>query len=205
MANPEMFKTITEKNNTAANTAWYLGHIWQADPQSYVLDDDAVSGVYIGKVKGGSVLGKITASGKVVPCAHVLATNATTSATVNVAYTGAFRVGQTVTLEQASGTPIDASAVILSMVADTSITLDASNAFVVGDVIRALDGSSTAIAISWLDANTWSGRSDESGVPIHGPTTSIRGIHSGRAKSSLVIGMNTVTQAELTTLGFRFE
>ena len=205
MANPDMFKTITEKNNTAANTAWYLGHIWQADPQSYVLDDDAVSGVYIGKVKGGTVLGQVTATKKVVPCGHVLTTDANTSATVLVAYTGAFRVGDTVTLEEDDGTPIDASAVIIAIVADTSIELDASNTWVVGDVIRKLDGSSTAMAISWLDANTWSGQSDESGVPIHGPTSAIRGIHSGRAKSSLVIGMNTVTQAELTTLGFRFE
>jgi hypothetical protein len=117
------------------------------------------------KVKAGTVLGKITATGLYAPVKK--STTATTQSTGDSTVTAAtgeasfFQVGDVISIGSITGKTITAINTTTNVITISS-TLGASVA--TGDVIKTADGLGTAVAVLFNSVNLKDGNSSEAGV-----------------------------------------
>lgn len=142
--------------NSATARAPFRGLI-KADGQKSVVvakDNGAMNPAYFGAIRGGTVMGKITASGKYRPCAKQLVNGAYgPGVIVPMQSVDGFKIGDVVTVfdESVPGTPHATGRAIVDINPSASpptITLAAGNVTVAaGDYIFVEDGSATARGI----------------------------------------------------------
>lgn len=114
-----------------------------------------------GALQPGTVLGKVTASGKLAPVARTTVSAAEAAGQTEISVTDASKisVGDTVKITQAEdGLASDSSTVNSVDTVNNTITIAdlTTNAYAAGDLVRVVDGSETAVGIllAYADSGT---------------------------------------------------
>ncbi|MFH1538660.1 MAG: hypothetical protein ABIH66_06860 [bacterium] len=121
-----------------------------------------------GALKPGTVLGKVTASGKLAPVARttVNAASASGQKVVNVADAGKIQIGNTVKITRADDKTAYDQGVVTDRdteSAQNTITMtdNLANSYSSGDLARVVDGSETAVGILLQYADSGASSDDE--------------------------------------------
>lgn len=149
-----------------------------------------------GRVLVGTVLGVITATGKVRPAARTQSTATATSATQTVADTSNFYVGDPFFIAG-----VDSTETVQSITNSTTLVLTGSVSVTSGDELTAGDGSDTAVGILAHDATTWLPDVDGTGAAIHADQ-SCEVVYRGVVDESECTGLDATLKADLTGITF---
>lgn len=149
-----------------------------------------------GKVVVGTVLGVITASGKVRPAARTASTATATAAAQTVADSSNFYVGDAIYVAG-----VDSGETVASKSSSTNITASGSIAVTSGDEITAGDGSETAVGILAHDVTTWLPDVDGDGAAQHADQ-SCEVVYRGVVDESELTGIDSHLKGDLPGITF---
>lgn len=149
-----------------------------------------------GRVVAGTVMGQVTATGKVRPCARTLSTATATSATQTVADTSNFYVGDAVYKDG-----VDTGETVASINSATEFVLSGSLAVTSGDELSAGDGSETAIGILSHDVTTWLPDVDGTGA-AQNADQSCEVVTDGVVDESECTGLDSHLKGDLSGITF---
>lgn len=149
-----------------------------------------------GRVVAGTVMGQVTATGEVRPCARTAATATATSATQTVADTSNFYVGDAIYIGGS-----DSGETVASITNATTLVLSGSVAVNDGDEISLGDGAQTAIGILSHDVTTWLPDVDGTGAAQHADQ-SCEVVTDGVVDESECTGLDSHLKGDLNGITF---